>query len=309
MRDVRTTCPYCGVGCGVIATTDGVSVQAVRGDPQHPANFGRLCSKGSTLHLSARGGGRLLQPMVRLSRDAPRETVGWDKAMAMATDRFAAIVREHGPDAVAFYGSGQLLTEDYYVLNKLARVAVGTNNLDTNSRLCMSSAVAGYKATLGADSVPACYEDIGQADLLFIAGSNTAYAHPIVMRRIEDARAARPGQRMIVVDPRRTPTAQAADLHLAILPGTDVALFHAMLHWLIWEEKVASDWIGAHTVGFEAVRRAVRETSPRAMARVCGVREEDIVTAARWWSEAGSVLSLYCQGLNQSSSGTDKNAA
>ena len=309
MRDVRTTCPYCGVGCGVIATTDGVTVQAVRGDPEHPANSGRLCSKGSTLHQTARGGGRLLHPMVRCSRDAPREAVGWEQAMALATGRFAQIVREHGPDAVAFYGSGQLLTEDYYVLNKLARVAVGTNNLDTNSRLCMSSAVAGYKATLGADSVPACYEDIDQADLLFVAGSNTANAHPIVMRRIEAARAARPGQRMIVVDPRRTVTAQAADLHLAILPGTDVALFHAMLHWLIWEEKVATDWIGAHTDGFDALRGVVRETSPRAMARVCGVREEDIVTAARWWSEAGSVLSLYCQGLNQSSSGTEKNAA
>ncbi|MBP8309616.1 MAG: molybdopterin-dependent oxidoreductase [Burkholderiaceae bacterium] len=308
-HEVRTTCPYCGVGCGVIATTDGVSVQAVRGDPEHPANFGRLCSKGSTLHQTSRGGGRLLQPLARLSRDAPREAVEWEQAMALATGRFADIVREHGPDAVAFYGSGQLLTEDYYVLNKLARVAVGTNNLDTNSRLCMSSAVAGYKATLGADSVPACYEDIDHADLLFVAGSNTAYAHPIVMRRIEAARSARPGQRMIVVDPRRTDTAQAADLHLAILPGTDVALFHAMLHWLIWEEKIATDWIAAHTEGFEALRQAVRETSPRAMAGVCGVREADIVTAARWWAESGSVLSLYCQGLNQSSSGTDKNAA
>ena len=307
--EVRTTCPYCGVGCGVIATTDGAVVRAVRGDPDHPANFGRLCTKGSTLHQVARDGGRLLQPMVRESREAPRRPVGWAQAMALATDRFADIVREHGPDAVAFYGSGQLLTEDYYLLNKLARVAVGTNNLDTNSRLCMSSAVAGYKATLGADSVPACYEDIDAADLLFIAGSNTAHAHPIVMRRIEAARLARPGQRMVVIDPRRTETARAADLHLAILPGTDVALFHAMLHWLIWEDQVATDWIAAHTEGFDALRRTVREMSPRVAAGVCGVREEDIVTAARWWSQSGAVLSLYCQGLNQSASGTDKNAA
>ncbi len=307
--EVRTTCPYCGVGCGVIATTDGARVLSVRGDPGHPANRGRLCTKGSTLAQVTRAGGRVLAPRLRRSRDEAWQPAGWDEAMAHVVERFAAIVREHGPDAVAFYGSGQLLTEDYHLLNKLARVAVGTNNIDTNSRLCMSSAVTGYKRTLGADAVPACYDDIEAADLLFIAGSNTADAHPIVMRRIEDARRARPDQRMVVVDPRATVTARAADLHLPILPGTDVALFHAMLHWLIWERRVDEAYIAAHTTGFDALRARVREMSPRAAARVCGVPEAAIVTAARWWAQAGAVLSLYCQGLNQSSSGTDKNAA
>jgi assimilatory nitrate reductase catalytic subunit len=309
VTEVKTTCPYCGVGCGVLATTDGAQIVSVRGDPDHPANFGKLCSKGSTLHLTARAGGRITAPQVRVTREAARVDVTWDTALNYATEQFARIIETHGPDAVAFYGSGQLLTEDYYALNKLARAVVGTNNIDTNSRLCMSSAVAGYKATLGADAVPTCYEDIDHADLLFIAGSNTAWAHPIVFRRIEAAREKRPTQKMIVVDPRRTETAAQADLHLAILPGTDVALFHAMLHWLIWEERVNLDYIAAHTEGFAALKTLVRELSPAVAARICGVPEKDIITAARWWAEAGNVLSLYCQGLNQSTSGTDKNAS
>jgi assimilatory nitrate reductase catalytic subunit len=309
LREVSTTCPYCGVGCGVLATTDGAQIVSVRGDPQHPANFGKLCSKGSTLHLTARAGGRVLQPLLRADRDTPRAPVSWDRAIETVADRFAAIIAAHGPDAVAFYGSGQLLTEDYYALNKLARGVVGTNNIDTNSRLCMSSAVAGYKATLGSDAVPTCYDDIDSADLLFIAGSNTAWAHPIVYRRIEAAKQNRPHQRTIVVDPRRTETAAQADLHLALLPGTDVALFHAMLHWLVWEERVDTAFIDAHTEGFAELKRAVREMSPVVAARVCGLPVEDIITAAQWWAESGNVLSLYCQGLNQSSSGTAKNAA
>ncbi len=309
LREIKTNCPYCGVGCGVLATTDGEQIVSVRGDPTHPANFGKLCSKGSTLHLTTRAGGRLLMPQVRAHRDDARIETTWDIAIAQVADRFVEIIRQHGPDAVVFYGSGQLLTEDYYALNKLARAVVGTNNIDTNSRLCMSSAVAGYKATLGADAVPTCYEDIDHADLLFIAGSNAAWTHPIVFRRVEAARERKPSQKIIVVDPRRTETAAQADLHLAILPGTDVALFHAMLHWLIWEERVDLDYIAAHTEHFSALKSLVRELSPAVAARICGVPEKDIITAARWWAEAGNVLSLYCQGLNQSTSGTDKNAA
>ena len=309
IAEVKSTCPYCGVGCGVLVSTDGANIVSVRGDPDHPANFGKLCSKGSTLHLTTRAGGRLLTPQVRTERDAVRKETNWDDAITQVAERFAAIIREHGPDAVAFYGSGQLLTEDYYALNKLARAVVGTNNIDTNSRLCMSSAVAGYKATLGMDAVPTCYEDIDHADLLFIAGSNAAWTHPIVFRRIEAAREKRPTQKMIVVDPRRTETAAQADLHLAILPGTDVALFHAMLHWLIWEERVDLDFIAAHTENFSALKSLVRELSPAVAARLCGVPERDIITAARWWAESGNVLSMYCQGLNQSTSGTDKNTA
>jgi assimilatory nitrate reductase catalytic subunit len=309
VTEVKTTCPYCGVGCGVIATTDGERITAVRGDPEHPANFGKLCSKGSTLHLTAHPGGRVLAPQIRESKNSARVQTTWAHAIDTVAERFVSTIRTHGANAVALYGSGQLLTEDYYALNKLARGVIGTNNIDTNSRLCMSSAVAGYKATLGADAVPTCYEDIEHADVLFIAGANTAWAHPIVFRRIEAARASNSQQKIIVVDPRRTETAAQADLHLPILPGTDVALFHAMLHWWIWEERVAEVFISQHTQNFAELKRVVRDMSPAAAARICGVDEADIITAARWWADAKSVLSLYCQGLNQSTSGTAKNAA
>lgn len=321
MAETRTTCPYCGVGCGVIVESDGRQITGVRGDPDHPANFGRLCSKGSTLHLTATATvtrhTRLLHPQWRTARGAAPEQLGWDAALDLAADRFAGIVRTHGPDAVGFYLSGQLLTEDYYAFNKLAKGLLGTNNLDTNSRLCMSSAVSGYKATLGADAPPACYDDIGLAHTLFIAGSNAAYAHPILFRRIEDAKRANPALRLIVVDPRRTETAEAADLFLQILPGTDVALFNGMLHLMLWEGLIDRAYIDAHTSGFEALRDRVREFTPAHTAALCGIGEADLVTAARWFAgldgEAGAArrptLSLYCQGLNQSSNGTAKNAA
>jgi assimilatory nitrate reductase catalytic subunit len=219
--ETPSTCCYCGVGCGVLIQTDGGKITGVRGDPAHPANFGRLCTKGATLHLSATQANRALSPDLRKSRQEPRKKVGWDEALTYAAARFAETIEKHGPDSVAFYISGQLLTEDYYVFNKLAKGLIGTNNVDTNSRLCMSSAVAGYKKSLGADAPPACYEDIDTATTLFIAGSNTAFAHPIVFRRIEDAKAKNPHLKIVVVDPRRTVTAEAADLHLAIRPGTD----------------------------------------------------------------------------------------
>jgi assimilatory nitrate reductase catalytic subunit len=196
---VKSTCCYCGVGCGVlIQHQDGV-VAGIQGDPDHPANFGRLCTKGATLNLSAIADRRLLNPLHQQRSTAARSPISWDAALDMAADRFADIIRKHGPDAVAFYISGQLMTEDYYVFNKLAKGLVGTNNVDTNSRLCMSSAVAGYKQTLGADAPPCSYEDIGLADVIFIAGANPAVAHPIVFRRIEDARAANPALKIIVL--------------------------------------------------------------------------------------------------------------
>ena len=308
-RETRTTCPYCGVGCGVIVESDGGRITGVRGDPRHPANFGRLCTKGATLHLTTEPRARTLYPEWRRERGAPRVRASWDEAMNFAAEKFARTIVEHGPDSVAFYVSGQLLTEDYYVFNKLARALVGTNNIDTNSRLCMSSAVTGYKSTLGADAPPACYEDIDHADCLFIAGSNTAYAHPILFRRIEDARARNPGLKLIVVDPRRTDTASAADLHLPILPGTDVALFNAMLHVLLWEGLCDLDYIRDHTEGFDATKATVADYTPSAVAGICGVSADDIVKAARWFGGARAALSLYCQGLNQSIHGTEKNAA
>ena len=307
----RSTCCYCGTGCGVVIKSEAGRVVDVFGDPDHPSSRGKLCSKGSTLHLTMAPGAmaaRARFPEMRRARDAPRERATWDAALDHVAERFARIIAAHGPDAVAFYVSGQLLTEDYYAFNKLAKGLVGTANIDTNSRLCMSSAVSGYIRTLGADAPPSCYDDIEHAHTLFIAGSNAAIAHPVLFRRIEAAKARRPGMRLVVVDPRRTETAAFADLHLPILPGTDVALFHAMLHVMLWEKLVDERFIAAHTEGFDALRNAVRDLSPRAASEICGVRAEDIVTAARWFAGAAT-LSMYCQGLNQSASGTDKNAA
>ncbi len=308
-EEVRSTCCYCGVGCGVVISHEHGRITGVRGDPSHPANFGRLCSKGQALHETVAGHGRALVPQLRLERALPRAQASWETALDHVAERFAAIIREHGPDAVAFYVSGQLLTEDYYVFNKLARALVGTNNIDSNSRLCMSSAVAGYKWTLGADAPPTCYDDIDSADCIVIAGSNAAWAHPVLFRRIEDAKAKNPDLKIIVIDPRRTATAEIADLHLAIQPGTDVALFHGMLNALLWESLADADYIAAHTEGFDALKTLVRDYSPQFAAELCGIDAADLLTAARWFGTARAALSLYCMGLNQSSCGTDKNAA
>jgi len=313
MTETRSTCPYCGVGCGVIIRTEGERIVGVRGDPDHPANFGKLCTKGSTLHLTASEAvtrqARLLHPMQRERRGETPVRVSWDAALDLAADRFAATVREHGPDAAGFYISGQLLTEDYYVFNKLAKGLIGTNNVDTNSRLCMSSAVAGYKLTLGADAPPNCYDDVNHADCVFIAGSNTAFAHPVLFRRLEEAKAARPHMKVIFCDPRRTDTAELADLHLALQPGTDVMLFHGLLHIMLWEGWTRPEYIAAHTTGFDALKALVRECTPEVVAQACGLAKEDLLTAARWFATSPATLSLYCQGLNQSANGTAKNAA
>ncbi|MBI3525890.1 MAG: molybdopterin-dependent oxidoreductase [Betaproteobacteria bacterium] len=312
---VLSVCCYCGVGCGVVIQHDGTRITGVSGDADHPANFGRLCSKGSTLHLTGMQTTRALYPELRLQREthaAPRQRVSWELALDHAAERFAQIIREHGADAVAFYVSGQLLTEDYYVFNKLARALVGTNNIDSNSRLCMSSAVSAYKRTLGADAPPTCYEDLDLADCVLIAGSNTAYAHPIAFRRVLDARAAHPERKLIVIDPRITDTAAAADIHLQIEPGTDCTLFGAMLHVLIRDGLIDDHHIAAHTSGFEQVCAAVRTLTPDAAAHTCGLGPrgaEDIVTAAHWFGQAGTALSLWCQGLNQSQHGSDNGAA
>jgi assimilatory nitrate reductase catalytic subunit len=317
MSETRSTCPYCGVGCGVIIESTADQITGVRGDPDHPANFGRLCSKGSTLHLTAAASvtqqTRLLAPLRRASRGEAPQPIEWDAALDEIADRLARTE----PERIGLYISGQLLTEDYYVFNKLAKALLGTNNVDTNSRLCMSSAVAGYKATLGADAPPCSYEDFDNAQTVFITGSNLAWAHPVLMRRLEDAKRANPQQKWIVVDPRRTETAEAADLHLQILPGTDVALCHGIAHLLLWEGLIDRAFIDAHTAGFEALRDRVRNFTPAETAKLCGIKEDALVQAARWFGglapEAPSVrrptLSLYCQGLNQSTSGTDKNAA
>ncbi|MGZ5195744.1 MAG: nitrate reductase [Ramlibacter sp.] len=313
MTETKSTCPSCGVGCGVVIPSEGGQITGVRGDPDHPANFGRLCTKGSTLHLTADAPithqSRLLHPMRREHRGDRPVRVTWEQALGFATETFAQIIREDGPDAVGFYISGQLLTEDYYVFNKLAKGLVGTNNVDTNSRLCMSSAVAGYKLTLGADAPPNCYDDVNHAQCIFIVGSNTAWAHPILFRRIEDAKAANPQMKIIFCDPRRTDTAEIADLYLPIQPGTDVMLFNGLLHIMLWEGWVRHDYIAAHTNGFDELKTTVRDCTPDLVAQVCGIPKADLFAAAKMFATSPATLSLYCRGLNQSASGTAKNAA
>ncbi len=319
--ETKSTCPYCGVGCGVIIETQdqgaGAQITGVRGDPDHPANFGRLCSKGSTLHLTAsqavNAQTRLLYPMLRESRATHQIRTTWDMALGHASKRFSSIIAAHGVDAVGFYISGQLLTEDYYVFNKLAKGLIGTNNIDTNSRLCMSSAVAGYKQSLGADAPPTCYDDVNHADCIFIVGSNTAFAHPVLFRRIEDAKLANPDLKIIFCDPRRTDTAELADLYLPIQPGTDVMLFNGMLHIMLWEGWLNTDerraFIDTRTNGFEDLKALVRDCTPELVAQTCGINKDDLFTAAKWFATSKATLSLYCQGLNQSTSGTAKNTA
>ncbi|WP_324709251.1 nitrate reductase [Pseudomonas citronellolis] len=304
-----STCCYCGVGCGVLIEHDGERILGVRGDPDHPANLGRLCSKGSSLHLTGDLAARALHPELRLGKQLARSRVDWDSALEHAAGVFVETIREHGPDSVAFYVSGQLLTEDYYAFNKLARALVGSNNIDSNSRLCMSSAVVGYKRSLGADAPPCCYEDLEQSDCVLIAGSNMAYAHPVLFRRLEAAKAARPQMKVIVIDPRRTDTCELADLHLAIQPGTDVALFHGILHLLLWEGWVDRAYIEAHTQGFDELKNLVRDYGPVAVAEICGIAVEDLQRCAQWIGHAPSFLSLWCMGLNQSSAGSAKNSA
>ena len=313
MQETKSTCPYCGVGCGVVIQHDGTQITGVRGDPDHPANFGRLCTKGTNLHLTATPvvlqHQRLREPMRRPARGAPAQAVSWDAAQREIAERLLAIRAAHGPEAIGVYISGQLLTEDYQAFNKLARAVIGTPHIDSNSRLCMSSAVVGYKQSLGADAPPCSYEDIELADCVLVSGANPAWAHPILFRRLEAARAARPGHKLIVIDPRRTETAELADLHLPIRAGTDVALSHALLHAVIWQGWTAPHFIADHTTGFDDLKALVRDWTPARAAQVCGVPETAIWQAAEWFATSPASLSLYCQGLNQSSSGTAKNTA
>ena len=312
-QETKSSCCYCGVGCGVIIEHNDLEITGVRGDPDHPANFGKLCSKGSSLHLSTKRllqqQVRALQPQMRQHRTETLNDSDWESCTEFVSGRLAQCIREHGPDSVGFYVSGQLLTEDYYVFNKLAKGLIGTNNIDSNSRLCMSSAVAAYKQSLGADAPPCCYEDIDHAEVILIAGSNTAYAHPILYRRIEEARQKNPQLKIIVVDPRRTDTAQEADLHLAIQPGSDVALFNGMLYLCLWEGWLDHEFIAAHTDGFAELKNLVRDFTPSMVAKTCGIREQDLLEATRLFATSKASLSLYCQGLNQSIAGTAKNSA
>ncbi|MDX1633679.1 MAG: molybdopterin-dependent oxidoreductase [Marinobacter sp.] len=294
--NVRTTCPYCGVGCGVLAR----SGSPVAGDPAHPASQGRLCVKGTNLGETLGHGERLLK-----ARVADRN-VDLDEALDATADAIRQAIAEQGPESVAFYLSGQLLTEDYYVANKLAKGFVGTPHVDTNSRLCMSSAVAAHKRAFGADAVPACYDDLELADLLVLSGSNTAWNHPILYQRMKAS--ARPGRRVVVIDPRQTATTELADLHLMLRPGSDSLLFNGLLVWLADQGLVDLDYLGRHCEGYPGALAAARRSAPdiATVAAGCDLPAADVECFYRWFGTTAKTVTAFSQGVNQSVAGTDK---
>jgi len=300
---IRTTCAYCGVGCGVAAQPGPERALAVTGDPAHPANFGRLCSKGSALGATVGLEGRLLHPMIGERR------AGWAEATALVGRRLRETIARHGPDSVAFYVSGQLLTEDYYAANKLMKGFIGSGNIDTNSRLCMASAVVAHKLAFGADLVPGCYEDLDLADLVVFSGHNAAWTHPVLFRRMEAARDR--GQRHVVIDPRRTDTAQAADLHLPLAPQTDVRLWNGLLADLVRRGAIDRAYIAAHVNGFEAVEAELSRVDQglAAVAADCGLDAADLEAFYRLFAQTPRTVSLFSMGANQSAQGVAKGSA
>ena len=299
MSECRTTCPYCGVGCGVIVTAGDGGV-SVRGDPDHPANFGRLCSKGAALAETLVGDERLLHPM----RGGVR--VGWDEALNEIAETFNRVIADHGPDAVGFYVSGQILTEDYYVANKLMKGFIGSANIDTNSRLCMASSVAGHKRAFGSDTVPGQYEDLELADLVILTGSNLAWCHPVLYQRLASAKKMRPAMRVVVVDPRRTATCDLADLHLMLEPGSDVALFSGLLNYLERNSARDGDYVERHTHHADDAIKAAREYPLSRVALETGLSHGDLETFFGWVVETDRTVTVYSQGVNQAADGTDK---
>lgn len=309
-NEVKTTCSYCGVGCGIIVKKDSNDTVFVEGDKDHPVNKGMLCSKGMNLHYVANDtSDRILYPEMRWSRSHPRERVSWDDALDRAASVFKSIIKKHGPDSVGFYVSGQSLTEEYYIANKLTKGFLGTNNIDTNSRLCMSSAVVGYKKTFGEDSVPVSYEDIELADTFLITGANPAWCHPILFRRIEKRKEDNPNVKIIVIDPRKTDSANFADIHLQLLPGTDVILYNAIGRCLYKRGLIDEDFIKNHTEGFQEYKDLIFKTSLKQASKLCGVPEKDIRKAADIIGLSKGFISMWAMGLNQSVVGSDKNVS
>ncbi|MFC0773537.1 molybdopterin-dependent oxidoreductase [Terrimonas alba] len=306
--EYKTTCCYCGVGCGIVVKKDKLGRVSVEGDASHPVNKGMLCSKGMNLHHTVNDkSDRLLYPEMRYSRNQPRQRVSWDAALERTAAVFKTFIDKYGPDSVAFYASGQCLTEEYYVVNKLIKGFIGSNNIDTNSRLCMSSAVVGYKMSLGEDSVPVSYDDLELADCIFVAGANPAWCHPILWRRVEAAREKNPALKIIVSDPRKTQTCSIADLHLQLNPGTDITLHHAIGRCLIEEDEIDGDFVQNHTAGFEKYKAVVFERSIAEAAAICGVAEKDIRLAASFIGSAKGFITMWTMGLNQSVIGVNKN--
>src|SRR5690606_11927061 len=307
---VKTTCSYCGVGCGILVTKDTQGKVEVKGDPDHPVNKGMLCSKGMNLHYVANDvSDRINHPEMRWSKAHPRERVSWDDALKRASAVFSSLIKKYGPDSVGFYISGQCLTEEYYIANKLTKGFLGTNNIDTNSRLCMSSAVVGYKKTFGEDSVPVSYEDIELADCFLITGANQGLCHPILFRRIVKHKEQNPNVKVIVVDRRNTDTANVADLHLQLIPGTDVILYNAIGRRLFERGLIDDEFIANHTEGFKAYKDLIFSTSVSEASKLCGVDEKDIRKAADMIGLSKGFISMWAMGLNQSAVGTDKNVS
>ncbi|AJR09397.1 nitrate reductase [Photobacterium gaetbulicola] len=297
---IKSTCPYCGVGCGIEATANHHGGLEVRGDSQHPANFGRLCSKGLALGETVGIEGRLLTPQIN------QQDVTWEEALTDVATHFRQIIEHHGNDAVAFYVSGQLLTEDYYVANKLMKGFIGSGNIDTNSRLCMSSSVAGHKRAFGADIVPGCYEDLEQADLIVLTGSNLAWCHPVLFQRIRDAKAHNQCK-VIVIDPRRTPSCDIADLHLPLLPGSDIALFNGLLAFLSENRAMDFAYIDQDTEGLDlALATAFRFGDIESVQAATGLDREQILAFYQLFAATEKTVTVYSQGINQSTSGTNK---
>lgn len=296
----KTTCPYCGVGCGVLATKKPDGAIDINGDLDHPANFGRLCSKGAALGETIDLDGRLLYPEVNGFRSS------WDVTLDHIASKFSQTIAEHGPDSVAFYVSGQILTEDYYVANKLMKGYIGSANIDTNSRLCMASSVAGHRRAFGSDTVPGTYEDLELADLVVLTGSNLAWCHPVIYQRIAAAKAARPDMKVVLIDPRRTMTADIADMHLAIASDGDVALFNGLLAYLSQTSAINSHYVESHTHGFSEAIQATGLASFEEIALHTGLSPFQIEAFYALWRDREKVVTVFSQGVNQSSSGTDK---
>ncbi|WP_278020956.1 nitrate reductase [Flavobacterium ginsengisoli] len=307
---IKTTCSYCGVGCGIIVTNDAKNGVMVEGDKNHPVNKGMLCSKGMNLHYVVNDtSDRILYPEMRGSKNYPLERVSWDTALDRAAAVFTSIIKKHGPDSVGFYISGQCLTEEYYLVNKLVKGYFKTNNIDTNSRLCMSSAVVGYKKTFGEDSVPIAYDDIELADTFLITGANPAWCHPILFRRLEKHKEKNPKTKIICIDPRRTDTAVFSDLHLQIIPGSDIILYHAIARRIIEKGYVDHDFVKNNAENFKQYKDLVLGTSLEKASKLCGISVNDIKLAADLIGKAKGFISLWAMGLNQSAVGVDKNTA
>ena len=307
-HEVKSLCPYCGVGCGLLVKTDGQKILGVRGDPDHPANFGRTCAKGGTVAQTVDVKTRARWAMLRESREVTPSATTPDKAIQFVADKLNAIRQQHGPKAIAFYLSGQMTTEAQYIFNKFGKGVLGTNHVDSNSRLCMSSAASGYSLSLGSDGPPTSYADIDLADTFFFIGSNAADCHPVtfarVRRRIEKARS-----QCIVVDPRRTPTAEAATIHLAVRPGTDLALLNGLLHILNRDGQLDESFIAANTDGWADLEAMLADYPPSRVAEICGLRVYDLKAAARVLGDAKSLISFWTMGVNQSVNGTFTNNA